>query len=207
MTPTVDHIPVIAASDMPTVSCDQMREVDRVMIHELGITLVQMMENAGLQLAELVRRHIAAPLEGGRVVVLAGHGNNGGGGLTAARRLSAWGTDVIVVLADAPERFRDVPAVQLGILRRMNVPASRFDGTLPDAHVRAYAERANEVRPLPGARALLERLTALGVPWAIATSGRLAGTGHRTLAGTRAFTLTPYHPPSTPALNSSEPRH
>jgi NAD(P)H-hydrate epimerase len=35
------------------------------------------------------------------------------------------------VLADAPERLYDIPAVQLGILRRMNVAVSRFDGTLP----------------------------------------------------------------------------
>ena len=48
---------------------------------------------------------------------------------------------------------------------------------LPDAHIRAYAERADQVRPLPGARELLERLTGLGVPWAIATSGRIAGAG------------------------------
>jgi hypothetical protein len=32
-----------------------MRQVDRVMIEDLGIELVQMMENAGLHLAELAR--------------------------------------------------------------------------------------------------------------------------------------------------------
>jgi len=39
-------------------------------------------------------------------------------------------------------------------------------------HEDAFARYAVGVRPLPGARALLERLTALEVPWAIATSGR-----------------------------------
>ena len=131
MTPPVDTLPSFAASDVPAVTSAQMREVDRVMIEELGISLVQMMENAGLQLADLVTRHIAAPLVGGRVAVLAGRGNNGGGGLAAARRLSNWGPDVTVVLADAPEEFRDTPALQLSILRRMNVPISQFDGTLP----------------------------------------------------------------------------
>ena len=38
-------------------------------------------------------------------------------------------------------------------------------------HEEAYARRMNEVRPLPGAQQLLDRLTELGVPWAIATSG------------------------------------
>jgi HAD superfamily hydrolase (TIGR01509 family) len=39
-------------------------------------------------------------------------------------------------------------------------------------HARAYNELAGQVRPLPGARQLLTTLTAAGVPWAIATSGR-----------------------------------
>jgi len=38
-------------------------------------------------------------------------------------------------------------------------------------HGEAYASRAEQVRPLPGARDLLEHLTRVGVPWAIATSG------------------------------------
>jgi HAD superfamily hydrolase (TIGR01549 family) len=39
-------------------------------------------------------------------------------------------------------------------------------------HASAYSELAGQVRPLPGARELLATLTAAGVPWAIATSGR-----------------------------------
>ena len=38
-------------------------------------------------------------------------------------------------------------------------------------HGEAYASRVERVRPLPGARELLEHLTRMGVPWAIATSG------------------------------------
>jgi HAD superfamily hydrolase (TIGR01509 family) len=38
-------------------------------------------------------------------------------------------------------------------------------------HGEAYASRVERVRPLPGARELLEHLTRLSVPWAIATSG------------------------------------
>ena len=40
-------------------------------------------------------------------------------------------------------------------------------------HAEAYAKLVGQVRPLPGARDLLEYLTASGVPWAIATSGWL----------------------------------
>jgi HAD superfamily hydrolase (TIGR01509 family) len=38
-------------------------------------------------------------------------------------------------------------------------------------HAAAYARLSTSVRPLPGARELLRRLTELGVPWAIGTSG------------------------------------
>jgi HAD superfamily hydrolase (TIGR01509 family) len=40
-------------------------------------------------------------------------------------------------------------------------------------HAQAYARQAHQVLPLPGARELLAELAARGVPWAIATSGRL----------------------------------
>jgi len=39
------------------------------------------------------------------------------------------------------------------------------------AHADAYVRRLPEIKPLPGARELLGALTAMGVPWAIATSG------------------------------------
>ena len=41
------------------------------------------------------------------------------------------------------------------------------------AHKGAYLRQAKQVRPLPGARELLAFLSHAGVPWAIATSGRL----------------------------------
>lgn len=40
-------------------------------------------------------------------------------------------------------------------------------------HAEAYKKRAEQIRPLPGARALLSYLTEAGLPWAIGTSGRM----------------------------------
>jgi HAD superfamily hydrolase (TIGR01549 family) len=40
-------------------------------------------------------------------------------------------------------------------------------------HAEAYLRHAGDVRPLPGARELLAYLTDAGIPWAIATSGRM----------------------------------
>ena len=52
---------------------------------------------------------------------------------------------------------------------------------LQRGHAAAYAARFETVVPLPGTRELLETLTAMRVPWAIATSGR-AEVANQTLA-------------------------
>jgi HAD superfamily hydrolase (TIGR01549 family) len=44
---------------------------------------------------------------------------------------------------------------------------------LQQLHAEAFSRYAPQVRPLPGADELLSYLTSAGVPWAIATSGRL----------------------------------
>ena len=44
---------------------------------------------------------------------------------------------------------------------------------LQRSHAEAYSRLAAQVRPLPGAKELLDRLSELGVPHAIATSGRM----------------------------------
>jgi HAD superfamily hydrolase (TIGR01509 family) len=44
-------------------------------------------------------------------------------------------------------------------------------------HAEAYKQRAAQVRPLPGARELLAYLTQSGIPWAVATSGRMETAG------------------------------
>jgi HAD superfamily hydrolase (TIGR01509 family) len=48
---------------------------------------------------------------------------------------------------------------------------------LRELHARAYKARAARIRPLPGARELLAALTENGIPWAIATSGRMETAG------------------------------
>lgn len=102
---------------IPSVTADQMREVDRLMTEELHIDLVQMMENAGRALAEQARRMVGASYNA-RIVVLAGGGGNGGGGAAAARRLAIWGADVSLVLARPRASMTPVAARQVEIAER-----------------------------------------------------------------------------------------
>lgn len=66
-------------------------------------------------------------------------------------------------------------------------------------HGEAYASRAGRVRPLPGARELLEHLTRLEVPWAIATSGYIES-ARPTLEGLGI-------PESTPVITRDQVLH
>lgn len=110
---------------VPYLTTDQMREVDRAMIEDYHIELIQMMENAGRNLAHLARtRFLGGDPRGKPVVVLSGTGGNGGGGLVCARRLHTWAAQVYVVLTQPDEAYRGVPGHQLDILRRMHVPVT-----------------------------------------------------------------------------------
>src|SRR6516164_11268092 len=89
---------------------------------------MQMMENAGRNLAHLARdRFLDSDPEGKPIVVLAGAGGNGGGALVAARRLHNWGARVQIVLAQPMDKLTPVPAHQLDILTQMRVPALAAD--------------------------------------------------------------------------------
>lgn len=118
-----EPIPTITAGSLPWLSVEQMREIDRIMVEELGISLGRMMENAGRNLAQLARHLLGGDARGRSVLVLAGPGGNGGGGLVAARHLAVAGAQVAVALAAAPERFAPVPAEQLAIIRQLLLPA------------------------------------------------------------------------------------
>ena len=106
---------------VPAVTAEQMREVDRVATNEVGPNLHQMMENAGRNLASLCVETLRAKDPGDEwtqapIVVLAGTGGNGGGGMCAARHLANHGGDVTVVVSDLSQ-LGGVPAEQLALYR------------------------------------------------------------------------------------------
>jgi NAD(P)H-hydrate epimerase len=114
-----------AGGSIAYVDTAQMVEVDRAMIEDYRIELIQMMENAGRNLAHLARmRFLAGDPRGKRVLAMAGGGGNGGGALVAARRLHNWGAKVTVALGQSPQAMTPVPAHQLDILQRMGVPGA-----------------------------------------------------------------------------------
>jgi len=102
--------------EVPAVTTDQMRGVDRIAIEEAGPNLYQIMENAGRNLAELALFKLGTNWEQARVVVLAGPGGKGGGGICAARHLENRGVDVCLCLSK-PDQLSEVPTYQRKIFR------------------------------------------------------------------------------------------
>ena len=103
------------------ISTEQMVEVDRLMTESYGITLIQMMENAGRNLAIHAKQQLGVISDKTNICVVAGGGNNGGGGLVAARFLSNWGANVTVLILTSEDNFKDIPRKQLEIINHLPI--------------------------------------------------------------------------------------
>jgi NAD(P)H-hydrate epimerase len=110
---TLEGIPV------PAVTAKQMREVDRIAMEEFGLGILQMMENAGRNLAANVLHMLGGT--SGEVTILAGSGGNGGGGLCCARHLHNRGFGINLVLDREASALRGAAANQLRILQAVGL--------------------------------------------------------------------------------------
>ena len=82
---------------MKIVTTDEMREIERGAAGQ-GLPNEVLMENAGLAIAQQVKRWLGSAV-GQQILLLVGPGNNGGDGLVAARHLHDWGARVNVYLS------------------------------------------------------------------------------------------------------------
>ena len=112
---------------MKIVTADQMRRLEQACI-PLGVSLDQLMENAGLAVARCALS-ILGQAAGQRVVVLVGPGNNGADGFVAARHLHRWGAAVSVhILTHRPD---DDPKRDLALREGISLcDATADDGLL-----------------------------------------------------------------------------
>lgn len=87
---------------MIVVTAQEMRELDRFTIQEMGIPGCVLMENAGRGVVEVLTSCFA-DWRNRKVVILCGRGNNGGDGFVAARYLRNLGGSIGVLLAARKE--------------------------------------------------------------------------------------------------------
>lgn len=103
---------------MRSLSCAQVRDVDRRALEEYGLPTLVLMENAGRSASHLLDSlQVAGP-----VAIVCGKGNNGGDGLVMARHLQSRGHDVRVLLASPPSAFQGDAALFLQVVQRAEIP-------------------------------------------------------------------------------------
>lgn len=107
-----------------TLTCDQIRRIDKLAVEEYGIPGLILMENAGKNataiIVERVRRRFSGHDVG--VVIFCGGGNNGGDGFVIARHLHNAGYPVEIILAAAPARLSPDAEVNYWIANKMSLP-------------------------------------------------------------------------------------
>lgn len=104
---------------MRVVTAEEMKALDKAAIEEYGISGLVLMENAGRQVVELIRRELGE-VRGKVITVFIGKGNNGGDGLVIARHLLNMGAEVKVLSMVNLEEISGDAAVNLDIWRKMD---------------------------------------------------------------------------------------
>lgn len=92
---------------MKVVTATEMRELDRRTIEEYGLSAEQLMETAGLGVAVHVQEMMQDyGLEAGRILVVAGRGNNGGDAFVAAGALAQFQYPVELWMTCSPNELK-----------------------------------------------------------------------------------------------------
>jgi len=105
---------------------DAIREIDRLAVAEFGVPSILLMENAARHVSDVALEWVEE-IDRPRVLVVCGHGHNGGDGLAVARHLSNAGLDVSLALTEPEERFVGDAAVHYRVARRMGLPMHTLD--------------------------------------------------------------------------------
>jgi hydroxyethylthiazole kinase-like uncharacterized protein yjeF len=108
---------------MKVSSVEQMREMDRHAIENLGISEEILMENAGRASFQILSREFG--VAGRRFCIFCGIGNNGGDGLVVARHILSGGGTPRVFLVGDPERFQGAAKTNMAIVARLPIEVKR----------------------------------------------------------------------------------
>jgi hydroxyethylthiazole kinase-like uncharacterized protein yjeF len=157
---------------------EEVRELDRKAIHELGLPGIALMECAGAEAAQAVRERYG---DGVAVSVLCGPGNNGGDGFVVARHLHVAGVVAGVCIAAAAEsstedaRTMRAAAAAFGVPEREPEDADVIVDALFGSGFRGRLEGAAEAL-VERANGLAAPIVALDVPSGVdGASGRVEG--------------------------------
>ncbi|MCJ7579343.1 MAG: NAD(P)H-hydrate dehydratase [Candidatus Aminicenantes bacterium] len=106
---------------MKVLTSQQMRDIDRRAIEELGIIGPILMENAGIQIVQAMRQRLP-DLKNEIITIVAGKGNNGGDGFVVARHLFNQGCRIKVLLLGRKTDLKGDAALNAHIAEKMGLP-------------------------------------------------------------------------------------
>ncbi len=180
---------------VPAVSVARMHELCRVATEETGLQWLQVMENAGRNLASTAMRMLGSHWMESRILVLAGS-QHGEAGICAARHLANRGASVSLCLAH-PRRLSESAALQHKAFQAtgsVTVAARQLPGDDFDLVVDALHGATDEPIPAGAVRDLILWANDIGSPMLSldAPSGINATTGEHTgtyIRATQTMTL------------------
>ncbi|MBO0722779.1 MAG: NAD(P)H-hydrate epimerase, partial [Blastocatellia bacterium] len=111
---------------MKILTAQEMREIDRLTVERCRIPYPTLMENAGVRIVEAVIDRYG-PVEGKRIAVFCGKGNNGGDGAVIARILWLKGAWVDVFLCGRVAHTKGEARTNLEIIEQLSAQESRHD--------------------------------------------------------------------------------
>ena len=119
------------------LTTDECRRVDRLATEQYGLPSLILMENAGRSVAELATELMDPAVDTPSVLILAGHGNNGGDGFVAGRHLSTIGVRVGIILALPEDQMSGDARTNLAICRKFGIPIKIHNPEKPMAALRS----------------------------------------------------------------------
>ena len=115
--------------NIPSVTAQEMKKIDDLMVFEYGMSILQMMENDAHSIAHIAKTMLEGKIYGKTIVVCAGKGNNGAGGIVAARHLYNCGAYVKIILTHLENELGETAKIQLRPLKALNMQIFKPDSS------------------------------------------------------------------------------
>ena len=120
-----DDRPIEQIPSRPTMTRDQVRQVDEIAIHQHQMRGIVLMENAGRGAASII--HQQSPK--GKIIILCGVGNNGGDGYVIARHLDCFQRDVEIFSLADPDRLAGDAKENFQVAQKAEIPITVLENT------------------------------------------------------------------------------
>jgi ADP-dependent NAD(P)H-hydrate dehydratase / NAD(P)H-hydrate epimerase len=116
------------------LTTEEMRWCDETTIQKHGIPGIQLMENAGRSVVEILQQQYT-PLSGKHILIVCGKGNNGGDGFVIARLLAENESQVTVILLASPTELKGDAAINFQLLVSLSERKKNI------LHIKQYSKR------------------------------------------------------------------